>query len=139
VISWDLPYEGGTPITGYIVRLRHTDEINFTEDTVYCDGINTLTIINTRQCTVPVSVVTGSPYLLPWGSSVYADLQAFNTIGESPVSAAGNGAIIIIVPDAPTDLVNVEAITSAYQVGLSWQQGASTGGTAITEYILSYD
>jgi hypothetical protein len=88
---------------------------------------------------VPVTVITASPYLLPWGSSVYVDLQAFNLIGESPVSTAGNGAIIIIVPDAPTNLINVSTITSAYQVGLSWQQGASTGGTAITEYILSYD
>ena len=60
-------------------------------------------------------------------------------IGGSPISSSGKGAIIWIVPDAPVNLVNLPAITSAYQVGLSWQQGASTGGTAITEYVLSYD
>lgn len=76
---------------------------------------------------------------MPWGSSVYADVQAFNYIGGSTISSGGNGAIIIIVPDPPVNLQNVAEITDAYQIGLSWQQGASTGGTAITEYILSYD
>lgn len=45
----------------------------------------------------------------------------------------------MIVPDAPVNLSNVPSITDAYQIGLTWQQGASTGGTAITEYIISYD
>ena len=74
VISWDLPYEGGSPVTGYIIKLRHFDEITYTENTIYCDGINSLTIINTRMCTVPVTVITSEPYNLPWGSSVYANL-----------------------------------------------------------------
>jgi titin len=138
-ISWSLPYEGGSPVTGYIIRIRHADSVSFTENTIYCDGINSLTIINTRKCTVPVTVVTGEPYKNPWGSSIWADLQAFNYIGGSHVSDAGNGAVIIIVPDAPINLANVPSITNAYQVGLTWEPGASTGGTAITEYILFYD
>jgi hypothetical protein len=94
--------------------------VTFTENTVYCDGVNTLTIVNTRQCTIPISVLTAAPYLIPWGSSIYATVQAFNVIGSSTVSAAGNGATILIVPDAPTNLANVPAVTSATQVGLTW-------------------
>lgn len=55
------------------------------------------------------------------------------------MSAAGNGATIIIVPDAPTNLANVPAVTSATQVGLTWSAGLSTGGTGIIGYVLSYD
>ncbi len=55
------------------------------------------------------------------------------------MSPAGNGATIIIVPDAPTNLANVPTVTSATQVGLTWQTGLSTGGTAIVSYVLSYD
>ena len=131
-ITWDLPYNGGSPITGYIIRIRHFDGVNFSANTVYCDGLNTLTIINTRKCSVPISAITGDPYQLPWGTGVYADLQAFNTIGGGAVSSQGNGAVILIVPDPPINLENVPSITDAHQIGLTWQPGASTGGTAIT-------
>jgi hypothetical protein len=114
VFSWGLPYEGGSPVTGYILKIRFADGLTYQENDVYCDGINSLTIINTRMCTVPVTVITGAPYELPWGSSVYATLQAFNYIGGSHVSEEGNGAIIIIVPDPPVGLQNVPSITDAY-------------------------
>lgn len=57
--------------------------------------MNTLTIINTRTCTVPISVFIGTPYSLPWGSSIWATVQAVNIIGNGPVSAGGNGALIL--------------------------------------------
>ena len=91
-----------------------------TENKLYCDGINTLTIINTRLCTIPISVLTAAPYSLPWGSKIWADIQAFNVIGSSSISAVGNGATIIIVPDAPVNLDNVSSITNANQIGLTW-------------------
>jgi hypothetical protein len=114
IVQWDLPYDGGSPVTGYVIRLRHADGSTFSENTIYCDGVNTLTIINTRQCTIPITVITGEPYYLPWGSSVYADLQAINFIGYGAISSEGNGAVILIVADPPVNLQNVPSVTDGY-------------------------
>lgn len=107
LISWTLPFNGGSTITGYIIRIRGDDSATYTENTVHCDGINTLTIINTRTCKVPIATLIIDPYNLPWGSSIYANVQSINIIGESGTSAGGNGAIIVITPDAPINLQGV--------------------------------
>jgi hypothetical protein len=44
------------------------------------------------------------PFDIPWGSSIWARVQAVNVIGNSEFSEAGNGAMILSVPGAPTDL-----------------------------------
>jgi len=60
-------------------------------------------------------------------------------IGDSEFSEGGNGSVILVEPDAPVNLVNVLAISNAYQVGLSWQKGANDGGTPVISYTVSYD
>lgn len=87
---------------------------------MHCDGVNTLTIINTRTCNVPISVLIEEPFNLPWGSSIYANIYAINIIGISGTSSGGNGAVIVIVPDPPVNLENVASETNAYQIGLTW-------------------
>ena len=42
-------------------------------------------------------------------------------------------------PDAPTSLANVPAITTGYQVGLSWSAPAFDGGSAIIDYAIWYE
>lgn len=64
---------------------------------------------------------------------------ATNSYGDSSVSVAGNGAIILTVPDAPIDLVDVPAITNANQIGLSWAHGAEDGGTPVIDFSVLYD
>ena len=44
-----------------------------------------------------------------------------------------------MTPDAPRNLVNVPAITTATQIGLSWDIGSANGGTPVIDYSLSYD
>lgn len=41
------------------------------------------------------------------------------------------------VPDAPVTLTNVPEITTAYQVGLAWSEGAYNGGSAVLDYRVS--
>jgi len=41
-------------------------------------------------------------------------------------------------PDAPINLVNVAEVTTAYQVGLSWQDGAYDGASPIIDYQVSF-
>ena len=74
LISWVLPFNGGSTITGYVIKVRQEDATTYSENTLHCDGVNTLTIINTRTCSIPITVLIDEPYNLPWGSSIYANI-----------------------------------------------------------------
>lgn len=52
------------------------------------------------------------PFSIDWGKSIFARIIAINVYGNSLVSAGGNGAIILTVPDAPTNLANNLGITT---------------------------
>lgn len=84
-------------------------------------------------------VLTATPYLLVFGDSVFAKIIATNYYGDSLESDAGNGAIVLLVPSAPINLVNNEATTTAFVIGFTWDDGASTGGSDIIDYKISYD
>lgn len=62
-----------------------------------------------------------------------------NVVGESILSNEGNGAIILTNPDAPTNLANNPLQTSATQISISWQLGATNGGAAVEDYKISFD
>jgi hypothetical protein len=47
---------------------------------------------------------------------------------------AGNGAVILTVPDPPVNLDNVVDQTAATQIGLAWEDGFEPGGTPIIDY-----
>lgn len=59
--------------------------------------------------------------------------------GESEQSDAGNDAVILEVPDAPINLADNVAITTAYVIGYTWEDGNSYGGTPILDYRLWWD
>jgi len=65
--------------------------------------------VEQHSCSVLISDLIVAPYHLPWGSSVFAKVVAFNIKGNSVESAAGNSAVILTIPDAPTNLNNVPA------------------------------
>jgi len=112
VITWDLPNIRGSPITAYKITIRQSDLVTYTESLATCDGTQT-TIINSRSCSVPISTLRSAPYNLAWGSSIYAKVSASNIYGSSTESASENGAVILTVPDAPVNVVNVQALTAA--------------------------
>lgn len=86
---------------------------------------------------MPSSVINGSPYLVDWGSSIYAKVSAQNTYGTSLYSTQGNGAVIITYPGAPTSLLSTQITTTSIQ--FSWTASTSTGGSAIREYLVYWD
>jgi hypothetical protein len=88
---------------------------------------------------VPFTVLRAAPYNLVFGDSVFARVTAINYYGESIESDFGNGAIILLVPDAPINLQDVPAVTTAYVIGLQWIDGMSTGGATIIDYRITYD
>jgi hypothetical protein len=83
--------------------------------------------------------LTSTPFSLPWGSSIFAKIQANNTYGLSGISPGGNGAIILTNPDAPLNLVEVMAAKTSKSIGLSWTQGVQNGGAPVTNYTISYN
>jgi len=64
---------------------------------------------------------------------------ASNFYGDSEYSPSGNGAIMIIVPDAPILLMNNLDVTNRQRIGFSWIDGYSNGGSPVLDYRVSYD
>lgn len=84
-------------------------------------------------------MLTSSPFNLVFGDSIFAKVTATNFYGESESSNQGNGATILLVPDAPLNLADNPAVTTAYVIGLVWDDGHSYGGTPIIDYRITYD
>lgn len=41
-------------------------------------------------------------------------------------------------PDAPINLANAPEVTSAYQIGLTWDEGVYNGGSPVIDYMVLY-
>lgn len=83
----------------------------FAEDSVDCDGTDA-TIISNNECTVTFATLLAEPYLLVYGSSVYAKVSAQNVKGSSDYSSVENGAVILTAPDPPVNLADNTYVTS---------------------------
>lgn len=77
-------------------------------------------------------------YTLPWGSSIYAKVIAYNIYGDSAESSVGNGALIRTNPDAPVNLAEIYAERTADSLGISWDLGAENGGSVVLDYTITY-
>lgn len=64
-------------------------------------------------------------------------VTARNTVGNSLFSETIS-IRAAEVPDAPLYLSNVESVTTAYQVGLLWQEGNYNGGSVVLDYRVGY-
>jgi hypothetical protein len=41
-------------------------------------------------------------------------------------------------PDAPLTVIDVPGVTTAYQIGISWSEGAYNGGSPVLDYQVSF-
>jgi hypothetical protein len=64
-------------------------------------------------------------------------VTARNTVGSGLQSQAVT-ILAARVADPPVNLANVPSITTAYQIGITWQDGAYNGGTPILDYRVSF-
>jgi hypothetical protein len=69
IISWLVPYNGGSTITSYTITIRESDGVTFSEDATSCDGSDP-TIMAQKRCVVSFDVFRGEQFNLPWGSSI---------------------------------------------------------------------
>jgi hypothetical protein len=88
VITWVEPFNQGSDITGYEIKIRQSDGVTFTEELTDCNRLTSATL----TCTVPVITLTTTPYSIAWGESIYAKVAAINVYGTSILSDEGNGA-----------------------------------------------
>ena len=134
-MSWSEPDDGGSPITGYTVEVRRSDDVNFSVDLNSCD----MSSSSATSCVIPVATLRASPYNLEWGEAVYARVAALNAYGSSELSSEGNGAKIITAPSAPSNLANNPLVTSSTKIGLTWSTPSFVGGSTVTSYIVQFD
>jgi len=118
IVSWTAPDNGGSPITGYIVTIRKSDQLTFSEELTNCD----MSASTAVTCTIPALTLREAPFNLLWGAQIIARVTAINAYGNSVESEQVNGATIITAPDAPIDLTEDSASRSASAVTLTWSK-----------------
>lgn len=96
-------------------------------------------MIDNRVCYISLDTLKATPYNLIKDEGVYAKIISVNVYGESVESAAGSGALIQLVPDAPISLVNDPTTTSDTTIRFSWIPGPSDGGAAVIDHDIYYD
>ena len=82
MIDWTAPNNGGSPITGYKVYIRSSDQTSFLLELNSCDGADPTIVANTL-CSVPILTLRSAPFNLAWGSLIYAKVIAYNVYGNS--------------------------------------------------------
>ena len=102
-INWVTVDDGGYPPITFEIAIRKSDGITYSTELNYCDGSN-VDIVAVTTCSIPVYVLRGAPFNLPWGSSIWAKVRSANLYGYSEFSNFGNGAIITTNPDSPVNL-----------------------------------
>jgi hypothetical protein len=136
-IEWIAPNDNGSPITGFAILIRQNDLV-YSQQLSFCDGA-TDEIRTAVKCLVPISVLTETPYSLPWGSHVYAKIIAYNIYGDSMTSEAGFEAIILTVPNAPRFLIETISARTENSITFTWSAEAANGGAPVLDYRVSYD
>ena len=107
IIRWNTPSDQGSLITGYRVYLRRAD-LTYDIEPTFCDASESVT----TECQIPLVQLRSDPFNLVIGNAVYAKVIAFNAYGDSPASPVGEGALIVLVPDAPVNLLNDPTVTN---------------------------
>jgi hypothetical protein len=102
-VSWKSPYNGGSPITAYQIQVRESDSTTYSSELTNCDGSQSK-IVTEKKCTILYDTLLAAPFSLPWGTSVYVKVTAINIMGSSLASSAGNGAVMVREPDAPSQI-----------------------------------
>jgi len=117
-VNWVAPATGGTPITGYTLRMN-----GGTGSSTYTD-IATITNASTLTYTKSSSLTTGQAYSFK--------LIARNAVGDSLTSVASTPITASDVPDQPGTPTYTSS--SATSVAFQWVAPTQTGGSSLTGY-----
>ena len=137
-ISWDEPVDNYDTITAYLIELRQSDYVTFTES-AECDGSANAVVV-ARECSVLMETLRSEPYSLGLDEFVVARVKAMNSFGWAIDSQPNTGgAKIQTVPakmEVPTYLPLESTLTEA-KLRYSEPTGTTaTGGAALDSYHL---
>ena len=113
-VSWTAPAAGGSPITGYTVRVLNTANVQV-------GGLRT-----SAAGTTSLVVTT-----LTAGQTYHFTVTATNVIGTSAASA-GSNTVALVVPGRLT--IGVAAAASATTATVRWTAPAAIAGSPVTGY-----
>jgi len=108
-VTWSAPFNGGSPITGYLVSASPAD----------------------GSASVAGNQLSATVQGLTNGTSYTFTVTATNALGSGPASAPSNPVVPATRPGAPT---NVVAVGGDQRATVSWRAPASDGGAPITGY-----
>ena len=77
-ITWQEPYDGATAITGYKVQILTSVADVYELEKTYCNAEFDGTVIDSKTCSIPMSVFTAEPFNLEQGDEVVAVITAIN-------------------------------------------------------------
>lgn len=92
-LAWSDPVDNGTPITGYRIFIQETVAGDYQELLTECDG-SSQTVVDARACTISLTTLRSEPFNLILLESVSVKIISQNVLGDSPISEAGDGAVI---------------------------------------------
>jgi len=136
-VTWSEPINNGSPITAYKILIQQK-QFTFAEESVDCIG-GSATLISERTCSIALTGLRATPFLLTKGDSVVAQILSINLYGESTQIVTGSGAVIRDLPDAPVSLFNDPTTTTDKLIRFTWSDGLSNGGTPIIDYTVLYN
>jgi hypothetical protein len=137
IISWAAtPNERGSSVTSYRITIQKSDS-SYVES---ASCIGTGSVFNNRQCTVPMSTFTSSPYSLAEGTLILVKVEALNGIDYSPISSANVAGVLAKNSPSATVTITV-ASASSTEIDFNWNDltaNSDTGYSAITNYKIYY-
>lgn len=92
--------------------------MSFVESKAACDG-SAQSVIDSRKCSIPISILRADPFKLTWGTTVLIRITANNIVGKS-VYGQGGAAKIYSKPDAPLNIESNPAETGSDKIGIVW-------------------
>lgn len=140
-ITWVAPDDNAESIDYYRVKVQESDLATFTEEATYCDASDG-TIAGQLYCEIPMTVLLASPYSLPAGNTIIAQVEAHNAYGYSTTGAANSvGITASTTPDAMNLPTMNNSTTTTSSIVLDWiaQTTAEGGYATVTSYNLYWD
>ena len=98
IITWNEPNNRNSAINKYFIEIRNKLTTLWPEEQTYCDGTNAEVVTN-RYCSIPMTVLSSSPYSLSRGDLVVVRITAHNANGWGTVSSPNSyGSTVRTVP-----------------------------------------
>ena len=136
LVTWTQPYDSSALITAYNVFFRSADKKLYSNSNCVVTGTPLPT-----TCTVPITSLTASPFLLQQNDLVQVQIQASNINGWGDLSEVNVvGALIQTRPKQMAPPTRGSSTnTGSLQVFWTALVGDQTGGAPIDSYNLQWD